>query len=113
MGKLDKQLKGIVNVVEANLKWAFCEKAAHVLTVLQGQVADILHSVPAGAMDKDIIGDLKRPAAHWAQVKVRTQLSSKSLQEIAAAIKHWCTWPLLDYLWSSLRRTPLMHLSVE
>jgi hypothetical protein len=36
--------------------WTPREKAAHLLSVLQGRAADILHSVPAGASYEDIEG---------------------------------------------------------
>jgi hypothetical protein len=39
--------------------WTICEKAAYLLAVLQGQVADVLHGVRTGAVHKDIIGVLK------------------------------------------------------
>jgi hypothetical protein len=34
-------------------------KAMHLLAIMQGQAADILHSVPAGGTYEDIVGTLK------------------------------------------------------
>ena len=39
--------------------WIPNEKAAHLLSVLQGEAADILHTVPAEAMYENIIGALR------------------------------------------------------
>jgi hypothetical protein len=39
--------------------WTPREKAAYLLGVLQGQTADILHSVPAKASYEDIVGALQ------------------------------------------------------
>jgi hypothetical protein len=75
-------------------RWTSCEKAAHLLTVLQGQAADVLHSAPAGATYEDTIGALKGrygdhqlAAAYREELKARTQLIGESLQEFAAAVE--------------------------
>lgn len=39
--------------------WTAWEKATHLLTILQGQAAKILHSVPAGPTNEDIVRVLK------------------------------------------------------
>jgi hypothetical protein len=60
----------------------------HLLGVLQGQAANI----PAGAVYEDTVralkshyGDHQLAATYQAQLKARTQLTSKSLQDLAAA----------------------------
>jgi hypothetical protein len=63
------------------------KKAADLLTILQGQAANIIHSVPTGAAYQDTIsalegryGDHQLTAAYQSQLKARMQLSGKSLQ---------------------------------
>jgi hypothetical protein len=60
--------------------WTPREKAAHLLSVLQGQAADVLHSVPAEASYEDIVGTLRDrfgdhqlAAAYRSQLKARVQ----------------------------------------
>jgi hypothetical protein len=50
---------------EGSTFWTARDKAMHLLAILQGQVGDILHSVPAGAAYEDIITEelLRRPPA--------------------------------------------------
>jgi hypothetical protein len=74
--------------------WNPREKAAHILSVLQGQAADVLHSVPAGASYEDIVwalqdrfGDHKLAAAYRSRLKARVQTGGKKLQEFAAAVE--------------------------
>jgi hypothetical protein len=64
------------------------------LIFLQGQAADILHSVPAEVSHEDIFGELQDrygdhqlTAAYRAQPKTRVQTSSDTLQEFAAAVE--------------------------
>jgi hypothetical protein len=71
-----------------------CKKAVHLLAVMQGQVADILHSVPASLTYEDTVGVLK---GHYgdhqlvadvpAQLKNKIQLVGESLQELGAAVE--------------------------
>jgi hypothetical protein len=75
-------------------KWISCEKAAHLLAVLQGKAVNVLHTAPAGAIYEDIdgalmgrYGDHQLTAAYRVQLKVRTKLIFESLQEFAAAVK--------------------------
>jgi hypothetical protein len=42
-----------------NMDWTPRQKATHLLSVLQGQAADVLHSVPAEASYEDIVGALQ------------------------------------------------------
>jgi hypothetical protein len=72
------------------------ESATHLLAVLQGQAAKILHSVPARAAYEDIVravdshyGDHQLAVAYWSQLIAKIQLNSESLQEFAAAIRHF------------------------
>jgi hypothetical protein len=65
--------------------WAACEKTISLPTILKGQDADILHSVPAGAVYKHITEALKRNygdhqlvAVYQSQQKVKTQLTVHS-----------------------------------
>jgi len=74
--------------------WSSNEKAAHLLGVLQGKVADILHTVLAEAKYEDIIGALQErfgdhqlAAAYRSQLMARVQASSDTLQEFAAAVE--------------------------
>jgi hypothetical protein len=64
--------------------WTPGEKAAHLLSVLQGQAAQILHSVPAEASYEDIVGALRDrfgdhqlAAAYRSQLKTRVQTGIK------------------------------------
>jgi hypothetical protein len=70
------------------------EKAAHLLSVLQGQPADVLHSVPAEATYEDIVGALRDrfgdhqlAAAYRSHLKARVQSGGETLQEFAAAVE--------------------------
>jgi hypothetical protein len=74
--------------------WTPREKAAHLLSVLQGQAADVLHSVPAEASYEDIVGalqgrfgDHQLAAAYRSQLKARVQTSGVTLQEFDAAVE--------------------------
>jgi len=74
-------------------KWTQSERAAHLLSVLHGKAADILHTVPpeatyegiAGAL-RDRFGNHQLAAAYRSQLKARTQASEETLQEFAAAV---------------------------
>jgi hypothetical protein len=75
----------------ADHKWTSNERAAHLLAVLQGKAADVLHSVSHEATYQDIVGALKGrygdhqlAAAYAAQLKSRTLLIGESRQETAA-----------------------------
>jgi hypothetical protein len=73
--------------------WTPREKAAHLLSVLQGQAADVLHSVPAEASYEDIVGALRdrfgdhQLAAYRSHLKARMQTGGETLQEFAAAVE--------------------------
>jgi hypothetical protein len=74
--------------------WTPREKAAHLLSVLQGQAADVLHSVPAEASYEDIVGALRErfgdhqlAAAYRSHLKARVQTGVETLQEFAAAVE--------------------------
>jgi hypothetical protein len=74
--------------------WQPGEKAAHLLSGLQGQAADILHSLPTEATYEDIVGALRDrfgdhqlAAAYRSQLKTRVQASGETLQEFAAAVE--------------------------
>jgi hypothetical protein len=74
--------------------WTQREKSAHLLSILQGQAADVLHSVPAEASYEDIVGalqdrfgDHQLAAAYRSQLKARVQKSGETLQEFAAAVE--------------------------
>jgi hypothetical protein len=74
--------------------WTPREKAAHLLSVLQGQAADILHSVPAEAPYEDIVGTLhdrfgdhQLAAAYRSHLKAREQTRGETLQEFVAAVE--------------------------
>jgi hypothetical protein len=89
--------------VTSHNEWTSCEKATHLLAILQGQVADILHSVLARAAYEDIIRALKGcytdhqlAVGYWVQLKARIQLGSKSLQEFAAATEQLADWALVE-----------------
>jgi hypothetical protein len=66
--------------------WTPREKAAHLLSVLQGQAADVLHSVPAEASYEDIVGalqdrfgDHQLAAAYQSHLKARVQTGGETL----------------------------------
>ena len=70
------------------------EKAVHLLSVLYGKAADILHTVPAEATYEDIVESLRDrfwdhqlAAAYRSQLKAMVQASGETLQEFAAAVE--------------------------
>jgi hypothetical protein len=74
--------------------WTSNEKAAHLLSVLQGQAADNLHTMLAEVMYEDTVGalwdcfgDHQLAADYGSQLKVRVQGSGETLQEFAAAVE--------------------------
>jgi hypothetical protein len=74
--------------------WTPKEKTAHLLSVLPGKAAVILHSVPAKASYEDIVGVLQNrfgdhqlAAAYRSQLKVRVQMRDEREQEFAAAVE--------------------------
>jgi hypothetical protein len=74
--------------------WQPREKAAHLLSVLQGQAAEIVRTVPEEATYEEISGALKGrfgdhqlAAAFRSQFKARVQTSGETLQEFAAAVE--------------------------
>jgi hypothetical protein len=105
----------------ADHRWTSSEKAAHLLAVLQGQAADVLHSVPPGVTYEDIVGapkdrygDHQLTAAYRVQLKARTHLIGKSLQELAAAIEKFVHRALVRQPVDLYRGNPPTHVgSVE
>jgi hypothetical protein len=74
--------------------WQPNEKAPHHLSVLQGQAADIVRTVPAKATYEGItgalsyrFGDHQLAAAYRSQFKAMVQTSGETLQEFAAAVE--------------------------
>ena len=74
--------------------WTQSERAAHLLGVLHGKAADILHTVPAEATYEAIVGALRDrfgdhqlTAVYRSQLKARTQANDETLQEFAAAVE--------------------------
>jgi hypothetical protein len=74
--------------------WTPREKAAHLLSVLQGRAADVLHSVPAEASYEDIVGalqdrfgDHQLAAAYRSHLKARVQTGGETLKGFAAAVE--------------------------
>jgi hypothetical protein len=70
------------------------DKAAHLLSVLQDQDSDTLHTVQAQMTYEDIVGahrdrfgDYQLVGPYRLQLKARVQTSSKILQESAAAMQ--------------------------
>jgi hypothetical protein len=68
------QFQAVVN----HNDWAAHEKAMHLIIILQGQAADILHRVPAKAAYEDITGilewcygDHQLSVAYWSQFRAR------------------------------------------
>jgi DNA repair exonuclease SbcCD ATPase subunit len=89
------------------------EKAAHLLSVLQGQAADVLHSVPAGASYEDFVGalqdrfgDHQLAAAYRSRLKARVQTGGETLQEFAAAIEQLAHRALVGLPSATFRRRP-------
>ena len=67
--------------------WMLSEKAAHLLSVLRGKAAHVLHTVPTEATYEDIVeslrdhfGDHQLAAAYRSQLKARVQTSGETLQ---------------------------------
>jgi hypothetical protein len=96
------------------------ENAAHLLSVLQGQAADILRRVSAEASYEDIVGALQNrfgdhqlAAAYRSHLKARVQTSGETLQEFAAVVKQWRTGPLLGFPSATFRRRPPTRSSTE
>jgi hypothetical protein len=92
--------------------WTPREKAAHLLSVLQGQAADVLHSVPAEASYEDIVGalqdrfgDHQLAVAYRSHLKARVQTSGETLQEFAAAVEQLAHWALVGL--------PVGHIQTE
>jgi len=76
----------------AQNNWTQSERAAHLLSVLHGKAADILHTVPAEATYEAIVGalgdcfgDHQLAAAYGSQLKARTQAYDETLQKFGAA----------------------------
>jgi hypothetical protein len=62
--KFDRSTSWVVfqrqfDAAAAHNDWTPGEMAAHLLSVMQGQAADVLHSVPAEASYEDIVGALR------------------------------------------------------
>ena len=74
--------------------WMPSEKATHILSVLHGKAADILHIAPAEATFEDIVQSLRDrfvdyqlATAYRSQLQARVQASGKTLQEFAATVE--------------------------
>ncbi|KAJ4438245.1 hypothetical protein ANN_14184 [Periplaneta americana] len=74
--------------------WTPAEKTTQLLTALQGQASEILHSVPEDGTAAEIMaalegryGDHQLAAAFRTQLKTRVQQSGESLQEFAMAVE--------------------------
>jgi len=74
--------------------WMPSEKAAHILSVLHGKAADILHIMLAKVTYVDIVeslrdrfGDHQPATTYRSQLKARVQVSGETLQEFAAAVE--------------------------
>ena len=81
-----------VAAVQSN--WTSNERAAHLLIVLQGKAADILHTVPVAATYEDIVGALRDrfgnhqlASAYRSQPKARAQATGETLQNFEAAVE--------------------------
>jgi hypothetical protein len=79
------------------------EKVAHLLSVLKGQAADIVWTVPAKATYQDVIGALRDrfgdhqlAAAYRSQLKARVQISGETLQEFVAAAEQLAHLALVE-----------------
>jgi hypothetical protein len=60
----------------ADHKWTSSKKVVHLLTVLEGKAADVLHNIPVGETYKDIVGALKGHYGHH-QLAVAYWVNSK------------------------------------
>jgi hypothetical protein len=92
--------------------WTNREKAAHLLSVLQVQAADILHRVPAEASYEDTVGalqdrfgDHQLAAAYRSHLKARVQTGGETLQEFAAAVEQLAHRALVGF--------PVGHIQTE
>jgi hypothetical protein len=91
--------------------WTPNEKVSYLLSVLQGQAANILHTVPAGATYEDIIGaprdcfgDHQLAAAYRVQLKARVRTSGETLREFAAAVKQLAHRALVGLSFAFIQR---------
>jgi hypothetical protein len=92
--------------------WTPGVKAAQFLSVMQGQAAHVLHSVPAEASYEDIVGALRDlfgdhqlAAAYRSHLKVRVQTCGETLQEFAAAVEQLAHRALVEL--------PVDHIQTE
>ena len=79
---------------EVQNNWTQNEKVAHPFSVLQGQGANILHTVPAEATYEDIAGAFRNrfgehplAAAYRSQLKARVHKSGETLHDFPAAVE--------------------------
>jgi hypothetical protein len=85
--------------------WKPRKKVAHLLSILQGRAADVLHSVTSEASYEDIVGalqdrfgDHQLTAAYRSQLKAWVQTGNETLQEFAAAVEQFAHWALVGLL---------------
>jgi ribosomal protein L34E len=74
--------------------WTPKEKAAHLMSVLQGQAAHVLHCISAESLYEDIVGALRGrfgdhqlAAAYRSHLKARVQTGGETVQEFAVAFE--------------------------
>jgi len=74
--------------------WTQSERAAHLLSVLEGKAADILHTVPADVTYENIMGefrdrfgDQQLTAPNRSYLKARTQVNDETLKEYEATVE--------------------------
>jgi hypothetical protein len=87
-------------VVADHCSWAAHEKPTYLLTLLQGQATNNLHSNSAEATHEDVTGCRRAitKTIGWcglpSQLKAKTQLRSRQLQETAMTTEQLAHWTL-------------------
>jgi hypothetical protein len=94
--------------------WTLNKKPAHLLSVLQGKVADILHTVPAEATYEDIVGALQDNFGdHQLVASHNLRLGHRRVaRRCRSSQQPWSSWhtePLSGFQSPLFRGRPLFH----
>jgi len=100
--------------------WTPNEKAAHLLSLLQGKASDILHTMLTEATYKDIVralrdcfGDHQQAVAYWLQLKGRVQMSGETLQEFTATVEELAHRALVGLPAALIQRLPTLSSTLH
>jgi len=105
---------------EVQNNWTQNEKSTHLFSVLQGQAADILHTVLANATCEDIVvafrdsfGKQQLAASYRSQLNDSVHKSGGRYRILPQQWSSWYTEPLLDFLSPFFKKGPPMLISKE